>query len=82
MLSRYLEKSGSEVNHEDGDADVLIVSTAKKAAEICNAILIGDDIGLIILLCHHATSNHMKIFFYPEPKSGKSEKYMNIRQVR
>lgn len=82
MLSSYLEKSGAEVNHAEGDADVLIVSTALKTAETCNTILIGDDTDLIVLLCHHATSNHMKIFFHPEPKSGQSERYMDIHQVQ
>lgn len=82
MLSSYLEKSGSEVNHADGDADVLIVSTALKAAETCNTILIGDDTDLIILLCHHATRNDMKIFFHSKPKSGESDRYMDIRQVQ
>lgn len=82
MLSSYLEKSGCEIRHADGDADVLIVSTALKAAETCDTILTGDDTDLMILLCHHANSNHKKIFFHPEPKSGQNERYMDIHQAQ
>lgn len=81
VSSAVIWRSDSEFNHAESDADVLIVSSALKAAETCNTFLMRDDTDMIILLYHHVTSNHM-IFFHPKPKSGESERYMDIRQVQ
>ena len=82
MLSSSLEKSGCEVHQADGDADIVIVAHALKSAETCDTIVVGDDTDLMILLCHHATSNHKKLYFHPEAKSGQQRRYMDIHKAR
>ena len=61
MLSNSLEESGCEVQHADGDADIVIVSKALKVAETSETIVVGEDTDWMILLCHHASADHRSI---------------------
>lgn len=54
LLSRCLEANGCSTIHAEGDADVLIVTTAVKCAENRDVALIGEDTDLLVPLCYHA----------------------------
>ena len=41
------------VNHASGDADLLIVQTALKAAKDYPTVLIGEDTNLLVLARHY-----------------------------
>lgn len=49
VLISYLEKSGCQVHHADGDTYCV------KILETCNKIIVCDNTDLMILLGHHAT---------------------------
>ena len=56
MLSNSLEESGCEVQHADGDADIVIVSKALKVAETSETIAVGDDTDLQVLITRGSSS--------------------------
>ena len=55
------------MNHVSGDADILIVQTALKAAKDYPTVLIGEDTDLLVLALHHFT-NEKPLYFTYEPK--------------
>jgi hypothetical protein len=57
------------------------VSHALKVAETCDTVVVADDTDLMILLCHHAISNHKKLYFHPEAKSGQQQPYMDNMDI-
>ena len=55
LLNDYLSDAGIEVRHaREGDADVLVISTAIELAVQRNVLVIADDTDILILLCYHA----------------------------
>ena len=50
MLDSYLEKK-CKVYHSPGDADVLIVQETVELSTMMDTVLVGDDAGLLVLLC-------------------------------
>ena len=84
MLGSYLEKK-CKVYHAPGDADVLIVQKTVESSTMMDAVLVGDDTDLLVLLCYHyhANLNSYNIFFRPEPKKNtKNPKVWNIKAVK
>ena len=63
MLSRYLQKVGCQTHHSQADADLLIVQTAVESARRENAVLVGDDTDLFILLCYYTEMSAEEFFF-------------------
>ena len=58
------------VNHGSGDAELLIVQTALKAAKDYRAVLIGEDTDLLVLALHYFT-NEKALYFTYEPKQSQ-----------
>ena len=70
MLSQSLEHLGRVTRDAKGDADVRIVETTIQSAICCENVLVGDDTGLLVLLCFHIKYDSCKVFFKPEIRSG------------
>ena len=66
MLSRFLQEDNCPTYHAEGDADVLIVKTAKER----NTVLVGADTDLLVLLCFYTRSDIFDLYFKPEPKAN------------
>ena len=58
------------MNHASGDADLLIVQTALKAAKYYPTVLTGEDTDLLVLALHHFT-NEKALYFTYEPKQSQ-----------
>ena len=61
MLGRHLQEKGCNVEHADGDADLMIVKTAIGLAEENSTVVVGEDTDLLILLCFYANINHQNL---------------------
>ena len=48
---------GCEIAHATGDSDVPIVQAAVTVSDTCEAVLVGDDTDLLVLLVHLADGN-------------------------
>ena len=78
MLSGYLQHSGCQTNHAQGNADLLIVQTAVQSVTTENTVLVGDDTDLIVLFCFYADLNDL--FMHSEAKSTTKKNHMwNIK---
>ena len=66
------------VNHASGDADLLIVQTALKAAKDYPTVLIGEDTNLLVLARHYFR-NEKALYFTDEPK--QSQQYAELRNI-
>ena len=64
------KKTDIVVNHGSGDADLLIVQTALKAAKDYRTVLIGEDTDLLVLALHYFT-NEKALYFTYEPKQSQ-----------
>ena len=53
LLREKLQLSGCNIIHAPGDADLMIVQMANQSAKSITTVLVGDDIDLLVLLCHH-----------------------------
>lgn len=86
LMGMKLEEEGFRVVHSDGDADLLIVQTAVQAERTQDTVVVvvvGEDTGLLVLLCHHANLESHKIFFRPElKKAAKKTKVWNIHNLK
>ena len=58
------------MNHAIGDADLLIVQIALKAAKDYPMVLTSEDTGLLVLALHHFT-NRKALYFTYEPKQSQ-----------
>ena len=56
MLDEKLTKTDITVNYVSGDADLLTVQTALKAAKDYPTVLTGEDTDLLLLALHHFTN--------------------------
>ena len=70
LLGEHLAMRGCEIAHATCDADVPIVQAAVTVSDTCEAVLVGDDTDLLVLLIHLADGNKHNIYFRPEPKKG------------
>ena len=68
FLGGHLEASGCQVFHAKEDADLLIVNKTLEEAERKDAVLVGDDTDLLVLLLHHFSADNKRVFFAPEQK--------------
>jgi len=66
MLSDQIQANGIQTYHAEGDADLLIATTAVKYALTTPTVVIGDDTDLLILLCYHANVESHPIYLKPE----------------
>ena len=82
MLGDELTKAGITVNHASGDADLLIVQTALKAAKDYPTVLIGDDTDLFVLALHHFTIEKALYFTYESKQSQQLAKVWNIGHAK
>ena len=49
----------------------------------CNAVLVGDDTDLLVLLCYHVSLESHDLLFRPEPKKSiKQPRVWNIKAVK
>ena len=65
-MSDKLERVGCVVQHAKGDTDTLIIIIAVKYADIPYTVLVGEDAGMLVLLCYHAKNLPKAIYFRPE----------------
>ena len=82
FLGDHLEASGCQVFHAKEDADLLIVNKTLEEAKRKDAVLVGDDKNLLVLLLHHFSADNKRVFFAPEPKKGSKNRIWDIQQVQ
>ena len=80
VLGEHLATGGCEIAHATGDSDVPIVQAAVKVSDTCEAVLVGDDTDLLVLLIHLADGNKHNIYFQPEPK--KALRCIGVSSIR
>ena len=78
MPGDKLTKTGIVVNHASGDADLLIVQAALKAAKNYPMALIGEDTDLLVLALHHFTNEKALFFTYEAKQSQQLAEVWNI----
>ena len=79
FLSEKLQTQGIKTLHSKGDADLLIALTGVKCAKIGATHVIGEDIDLLVLLCHHAEEDMNELTFRSD-KAVKPDKNTKIRE--
>ena len=82
MLSRFLQENNCRTYHAEGYANLLIVKTAVESAGERNAVPVGDDTDLLILLCFHTDSDSFDLYFKPEPKANSRRRVWIMRKVK
>ena len=81
-LGSALEKSGVNIIHADGDADLLIVKTALEKAKHHPTVIVGEDIDLLILALHYF-SDHKELFVTYETKgNNRTVEVWNIAKAK
>ena len=78
MLGNELTKTGIAVNHASGDADLLIVQEAIKAAKDYPMVLTGEDTDLLVLALHDFTNEKALYFTYEPKQSQQLAEVLNI----
>ena len=63
FLSEKLQMQGIKTFHSKGDADLMIALTGVKSTRKDATHVIGKDIDLLVLLCHHAEEDINKLIF-------------------
>ena len=58
LLGEHLAMRDCEIVYATDDADVPIVQAAVTVSDTCEAVLVGDDTGLLVLMIHLADGNH------------------------
>ena len=82
LLGEHLAMRGCEIAHATGDADVPIVQAAVTVSDTCEAVLVGDDTGLLVLVIHLADGNKHNIYFRPETKKGGALRCIGVSAIR
>ena len=80
MLGHHLEQRGIDVRYATGDADLLVVQTAKEKAESSPVVVVGEDTDILVLLIHYASSTQHQIFMRSSATST-TKKIWNIRKA-
>ena len=70
------------MNHANGDADLLILQTALKAAKDYPTVLTGEDIDLLVLALHHFTNEKVLYFTYEPKQSQQLAEVWNIGHAK
>ena len=73
-------KNNCRTCHLHNDADILIVQTDIDSA--IDAVLIGDDTDLLVLLCYYTDLKSHNFFFRPEAKRNQQQRIWNIKVVK
>ena len=68
MLNNKFQQHGCETLQATDDVDLIIVQTAVKCAEHSQAVVIGEDTDLLVLLCMHGEMDNEDIIFQSETK--------------
>ena len=66
LLGKELKQEGIAVKFSDGDADVLIVSTAIKHSSTGEVMVVADDTDIVVLLMYHWKESLEEIYFCVE----------------
>ena len=82
FLGESLKGANCEVHHARNDADYLIARKAVQSAETIDAVLIGEDTDLLILLLFHSNIESHDLFFTSNPKGGSKSKVWNIKRAK
>ena len=82
LLGEHLALRGCKISHATGDADVPIVQAAVTVSNTCEAVLVGDDTDLLVLIIHLADGNKHNIYFRPEPKKGGALRCIGVNSIR
>ena len=83
LLGEHLALRGCEIAHATGDADVpIIIQAAVTVPYTCEAVLVGDDPDLLVLLIHLADGNKHTISFRPEPNKGGAIRCIGVSSIR
>ena len=70
------------MNHAAGDADLLIVQPALKAAKGYPTVLIAEDTDLLVLALHHFTNEKVPYFTYEAKQSQQLAVVWNIGHAK
>ena len=82
LLGEHLAMCGSEIAYATGDADVPIVQAEVTVSDTCEAVLVGNDTDLLVLLIHLADGNMHTIYFPHEPKKGGAPRCIGVSSIR
>ena len=82
FLGEHLAMRDCEMAHATYDADVPIVQAAVTVSDICEAVLVGDDTGLLVLMIHLADGNKHSIYIRPDPKKGGALRCIGVSAIR
>ena len=83
MLSESLCQNQCETHHTDGNADLLIVTTAVQSARTQTTVHIGDDTDMLILPLFQVDANPHDLYLIPEPKSNSLKRRVwNIKKIQ
>ena len=83
MLSDMLLANGHPTLHSQNDADLLIVQTAIRRAADQPVVVIGEDTDLLILLCHHVSSDLNNIIFKSDSRlKSKKQRVWDIQWLQ
>ena len=70
-------------HHANGDADLLIVKTAKESAHTETTVLVEDDTDLPVFWSYHTPEGGHDLYFWPEPKANASgARVWHVRKVK
>ena len=83
LLGEHLALRGCEIAHATIDADVsIIIQAAVTVPDICEAVLVGDDPVLLVLLIHLADGNKYTVYLRPEPKKVGALRCIGVSSIR
>ena len=83
LLGEHIAMRGCEIPHATGDADVpIIIQVAVTVPDTCEAVLVGDDPDLLVLLIHLADGNKHTSSFRPEPKKVGALRCIGVSSIR
>ena len=82
VKSQHLAMRVCKIAHATGDADVPIIQAAVTVSDTYEAVLVGDDTALLVLLIHLADLNKENIYFRPEPKKGGALRCIGVSSIR
>ena len=78
FLGDHLEAGSCQVFHAKEDADLLIVYKNFERGKRKDAVLVGNDTDLLVLLLHYFSAEYKKVFFAPELKKISKNRIWDI----
>ena len=82
LLGEHRAMRGCEIAHATVDADVPIVQAAVTVPDTGEAVLVGDDTDLLVLMIHLADGNKHNIDIRPEPKKRGALRCIGVSAIR